>query len=215
MENLIYKCTCLANGKVYIGLTTKGLAHRISNHVRTSKCTNRNNMFYNAIKKHGKENFAWDVLEYCDEGELEKREIFWIRYFDSYHNGYNSTTGGELKKEYSTVSKLKMSMGRKGQIPWNTGLKLGPLSELQKEKLRILAKINSNKNRMNQKTRKTIRCKETGEVFNSIKECCNKMKLNKLSVSRNLRGIYHSAGGYWNQGFHFEQVEQSSGGYNS
>lgn len=210
--NVIYKGTCLINGKVYIGITTKGLVHRVNNHNRTSRVSNRNSKIYNAIKKYGKDNFIWNELEYCNESELEEREVFWIKYFDSFNNGYNSTTGGERRKELSKESRCKMSIGHKGQPGWNKGLKLGPLSEETKVKLRIAAINAIKQNRESQKNRKKIRCIETGIIYDSIRDCNNKTGISRLSLSRQLRGIYHSAGGYWNKGFHFEEI---AGGYNS
>jgi group I intron endonuclease len=206
IDTLIYKGTCLINGKVYIGLTTKGLKHRVNNHERTSKTTTRNSMIYNAIRKHGKNNFVWDVLEYCPESELEDREKFWISYFDSYHKGYNSTTGGERKKTVSPESRDKMSLGHKGQIPWLKGKKLPPLTSKQKEKLRIFADGYRATNRVKQKNRKPIRCIETGIEYESIRDCNNKTGINRLSLTRQLRGIYHTAGGCHGRGptFHFE-----------
>jgi len=206
LNTLIYKGTCLINGKVYIGLTTKGLKHRVSNHERTSKVTNRNNKLYNAMRKYGKNNFIWNELEYCNESELEERERFWINYFNSYHIGYNSTTGGERKKEVSRESRDKMSIGHKGQRGWNSGRKLGPLPDSTKEKLRISAYKARGKNRLNQKTRKPIKCIETGIYYDSIRDCSNKTGINRLSITMQLRGKYKSAGGYHGQStvYHFE-----------
>ena len=33
--------------------------------------------------------------------ELDDREKYWIQYFDSYQNGYNSTLGGRLVELYN------------------------------------------------------------------------------------------------------------------
>lgn len=208
MTNLIYKGTCLVNGKVYVGLTTKGLNHRVNNHIRTSRITTRNNMLYNAMRKHGIDNFIWNELEYCKEEELEMRECFWIKYFDSYHKGYNSTTGGERKKEYSEECRKKMGESHKGQKGWNKGLKLPSPSEETKMKLKQSALLVVEQNRMNQKNRKPIRCIETGIEYKSIRDCNVKTGINRLSLTRQLRGMYHTAGGCHGQGptYHFEYL---------
>jgi len=212
LNTLIYKGTCLANGKVYIGLTTMGLEHRKNNHERTSNVTKRNNKLYNAMRKYGKDCFIWNIIEYCNESELEDRERFWIKYFDSYYHGYNSTTGGERKKEVSQESRTQMGIGHRGQVAWCKGKKLPPLTEEHKAKIKIFAQEYKTENRMAQKNRKPIRCIETGIEYDSIRDCCAKTGLNRLSVSRTLRGIYGGAGDYWGKGYHFEP---SAGGYNS
>lgn len=49
-----------------------------------------------AINKYGKENFLIEEIERCPKEKLDEREVYWISYYDSYHNGYNSTKGGKL-----------------------------------------------------------------------------------------------------------------------
>lgn len=50
-----------------------------------------------AIKKYGKENFSIRVIEECATKELlNKREVFWIAYYNTFHGeGYNRSLGGE------------------------------------------------------------------------------------------------------------------------
>jgi len=55
--------------------------------------------------KYGIKAFSYEVLEivYADseielESKLEEREIYWIAYYDSYENGYNSNRGGSGNK---------------------------------------------------------------------------------------------------------------------
>ena len=46
------------------------------------------------MREYGLENFSFDVIEECLEDELNEREIYWIKYYDTYYNGYNRTLGG-------------------------------------------------------------------------------------------------------------------------
>lgn len=48
------------------------------------------------MRKYGRENFTFSILEECQEEDLKKREIYWIAKLDSYHTGYNETYGGDL-----------------------------------------------------------------------------------------------------------------------
>lgn len=48
------------------------------------------------MRKYGIENFKISLIEETDNPE--EREIYWIKQFDSYKNGYNATLGGDGKK---------------------------------------------------------------------------------------------------------------------
>ena len=52
-------------------------------------------IIYQAIRKHGLENFDFIILEECLTEQLNEREVYWIAYFNSYKNGYNATEGGD------------------------------------------------------------------------------------------------------------------------
>ena len=47
-----------------------------------------------AIIKYGINNFSFRIIELCERNLLNEREIYWINYYDTYHNGYNETPGG-------------------------------------------------------------------------------------------------------------------------
>lgn len=88
----IYKITNMLNGKVYIGKSTN-LAKRKKAHFNA--CDD-NMIIHQAMKKHGKNNFSFEIIEECSEKELDEREIYWIKYYNSYMGeGYNATAGGE------------------------------------------------------------------------------------------------------------------------
>ena len=77
---IIYKATNLINDKIYIGLTTKSLEHRISVHKKDSK--RLNTYFYQAIRKYGFENFKWEVVDTAiTMEELEEKERYYIKLF--------------------------------------------------------------------------------------------------------------------------------------
>ena len=74
----IYKITNLLNNKVYIGKTELTFELRWRDH-----------------KKYGEENFFTEIIEQCNNKIINEREKYWIEFYDSYNNGYNSTLGGE------------------------------------------------------------------------------------------------------------------------
>ncbi len=55
------------------------------------------NKWYQALQSQGIDNFIFSILEECHPAELNMKEIYWINYYDSFHNGYNSTPGGQSK----------------------------------------------------------------------------------------------------------------------
>ena len=119
----IYKITNLINGKMYVGQTTKTIEERFRHHKNDCFRKNKssyNYPLYNAMRKYGIENFEIEELECCDISLLDEREIFWIKFFNTFYNGYNATLGGkgghtlnldekiivEKYKKYGTMKKV-------------------------------------------------------------------------------------------------------------
>ena len=96
MRGFIYKITNKINGKSYIGQTIQNVKERFYQHCAT-KCSQTilNMVIHKAINKYGKSNFTIEVIEEVESTNLNDRERYWIRYYDSYNNGYNSTEGGQ------------------------------------------------------------------------------------------------------------------------
>ena len=53
------------------------------------------------MNKYGIQHFQIEEIEQCDDSVVNKREAYWIKYYNSYHNGYNATLGGEGRIEYN------------------------------------------------------------------------------------------------------------------
>lgn len=108
----IYKFTCKQNGKSYIGQSVNIIKRYIShlNNHKNKKLKDYNTKFYRALRKYGFENFNFEILELVDISKLNEKEIYWIKTFDSFNNGYNSNSGGSLVTEKGSNhpnSKLK------------------------------------------------------------------------------------------------------------
>lgn len=92
----IYKITNIKNNKVYIG-QTKDFLSRWRQHAKegvnytTSKIAN--NRLYIAMQEDGLENFAFEVIDSCDDSLLNEREKYWINFYHSTEYGYNSKIG--------------------------------------------------------------------------------------------------------------------------
>ena len=102
---VIYKITNKINHKIYIGQTRVTEPQRWQQHVwYANNCPNRDSLLLcYAIRKYGKENFQREIIEECDNDLLNKREIYWINYYNSTDKnvGYNLTLGGEACSKYS------------------------------------------------------------------------------------------------------------------
>ena len=90
----IYKISNDINDLVYIGQTIGSIQTRFKQHYYDSK-RDIDNKFHNAIKELGIEHFKIELLEECPNELLDEKERYWISYYDSYNNGYNSTKGGQ------------------------------------------------------------------------------------------------------------------------
>ncbi len=107
-QGTIYLITNLINDNKYVGQTVMQLNKRWLAHIQESK-TYSERPLYRAINKYGIENFKIKILEECNEDVLSDREIYWIEKLNTYHNGYNATTGGESNKNIREEIKEKIS----------------------------------------------------------------------------------------------------------
>jgi group I intron endonuclease len=134
----IYKAENIINNKIYIGKTVQKLYKRISKHYYDAFVNNSQTYFHKSIRKYGKENFKWEIIEECSNSYyLDLAEEWYIKTFNSIApNGYNLTLGGDgasygdlnpqridpkygernpfYGKKHSKESKLSMSKKRKG-----------------------------------------------------------------------------------------------------
>ena len=97
---LIYKITNQINGKSYVGQTVKSAEERWKEHQQHAFGTHENDQnktLYKAIRKYGLENFTFEVLQdnINNFEDLDKAEIYWIDFYNSFVTGYNETLGGQ------------------------------------------------------------------------------------------------------------------------
>ena len=97
----IYKIENIINHHIYIGQSIN-IEERWQEHRRNGSANEQavNKIWYNypiyrAMRKYGIDNFKFTILEEVAVEDLNKRERYWIDYYNSYKNGYNATTGGD------------------------------------------------------------------------------------------------------------------------
>ena len=131
MSGIIYLTENRLNGKIYIGIHTRGDAKYLGSGV----------FLIRAIEKYGKENFFRITIDEFDSIDVGlAKEKYWIKELNSKHpNGYNLVDGGRgsfnpceetrekirngrlgkpsgmLGKRQSKESRLKMSLAREGK----------------------------------------------------------------------------------------------------
>ena len=129
----IYKHECLENHKVYIGQTCQNINRRW----RDGEGYKHSPRFYSAILHYGWKNFTHEILEDNLTAEAaNEREQYWIKYYDTYHNGYNQTMGGEgcnidmpenIAKVIDDLKKSKLSFT---EIAQNNGVSISLVSRI-------------------------------------------------------------------------------------
>lgn len=108
---VIYCITNTVNKKCYIGQTTNPDL-RIKNYIQ-KRCKGQIKL-YNAIQKHGNENFTFEIIDTAvDQIQLDLLENLFISKYDSIKNGYNCKEGGANGK-FSEETRQKMSNSHKG-----------------------------------------------------------------------------------------------------
>jgi len=90
----IYVIKNRITGKMYVGQSIH-IEKRIKEHQHQRDINT--SYIENSIAKHGWENFTWQILHECDKKDLDTEEMKFIALYNTYHNGYNLTRGGEMK----------------------------------------------------------------------------------------------------------------------
>lgn len=93
---IIYKVTNIINNHSYIGQTVTSLSKRKAAHLSDVLIKKDSTYFHRAIRKYGVNDFEWSIIDECSAiEELNRLEIYYIGYYDTFDNGYNLTLGGE------------------------------------------------------------------------------------------------------------------------
>ena len=115
----IYIIKNYINEKVYIGQTKGSIEQRFLSHIKNSKYFD--NHLYLAMRKYGTDNFFIEPIEEVADEKLDEQEIYWIKYYNSYNNGYNMTIGGQGNKRNDYQQILDA---------WNNGKTINQIKEL-------------------------------------------------------------------------------------
>ena len=202
------------NQKWYIGQSIH-IEHRQKEHKNEMLSNRSNNKFYNALRKYGWENFSFQILEECSPEELNSKEVYWIKYYDSYLNGYNSTPGGQEKyfnpqliydawdeglatSEIANKLNLGVSCVRQNLANYKNysiheaHIRGGRLANRTRLKNKQNSLINQQINIIQQYDLNNILIKE----WPSAKEVQRQLGINAASIGKCINGKRKTAGGY-------------------
>lgn len=90
----IYRIVNLLNGYSYIG-QSKDIATRIFSHINAKVINEKTSVIDAAIIQYGATNFMFQILELCEPEDLDWKEDYYIKYFQSVDFGYNVVYGGQ------------------------------------------------------------------------------------------------------------------------
>ena len=196
MNGYIYKITNNINEKIYIGKTMSTLNERFKEHCSDAfRDRNEKRPLYRAMRKYGIENFSIEQIEKTSLENLSDREIYWIKYYDSFHNGYNATKGGEGKQlfDYDAIVKGFLS----GKLIKNLAEEF-ECSEDTIHNALILANIQDTSTNARAKISKGIKAKTLEgcdvKTFSSRREAAYWLQENNYTKANNIDNIVAAIG---------------------
>ena len=112
----LYKITNKITGKCYIGVTVQpDCQSRWRKHINSLKYKEGCPLLKKSMKKHGVDNFTFEILIICFDEDVVKYEKEYIKKYNSQQpNGYNILSGGQIgdghvgyKHSPETIEKIK------------------------------------------------------------------------------------------------------------
>ena len=167
----IYKITNKINGKIYIGQTIRPVEYRFNRHINDAMRNKLDTHFARAIRKYGPDKWQLKVIDNAiNQDELNQKEQYWIRYYNSVEKGYNETDAINKCGGNTYQSKTEEEM------------------EVIKEKIRQ-SKI-GNKNPIARRIKRINVLTGEEEIFDTVISCAKAcgIKSGKTSITTRLNG---------------------------
>ena len=223
VKGFIYKIIS-PNKKIYIGQTLNWQKRKSD--YRYKKFELQTKLWNNCSFYDWNPEDTFEVIEECfcgfEKENLNEREKYWIKFYDSFKNGLNCNEGGHgnLGHKFSVESLKKMSDAKKGvkhskernlrkserqkkrafkhsEESKNkmSKVKIEKMTDEIKDKIRV--GLLGNKNGIGNKGgSKKIICITNNKVYNSIKEAALSLYLHEPAIGLVCKGKYKQTGGY-------------------
>lgn len=168
VETIVYQIKNLVNGKIYIGITCRGLMARRSSHILSAK-RGKSFLISRAIRKYGNDSFEFSAIEtFSTFSGAAKREIEIIA---DRKPAYNITTGGEGSPGHKMSDRVKAIIrASNARREWPSGFRHSVESR---------AKMLKNRDCI----RRPVRCLWDMREFNSIKSAARYYGVSASGVS--------------------------------
>lgn len=113
----IYKITCLENKKVYIGQSTDIIKRKYGHFATLRMKSHRNEHLQRAFNKYGEDKFTFEILEECTFEELDDKEEYYMKVYNSLNKkyGFNIKITEHKKYRHSEETRKKISQIHKGK----------------------------------------------------------------------------------------------------
>ena len=141
----VYEIVNLKNNKRYIGITNN-VKRRFSSHLSALRYNKHvNAKLQRAFNKYGELAFEFNIIEktLCSSEELANKETYYIKYFDSFNNGYNLSYGGEgygkcvcSEKVKSMLRTLKCGYKESEETRKRKSISMKNCSDMKERKIR-------------------------------------------------------------------------------
>ena len=185
----IYAIRNTKDGKVYVG-QSKSLKHRKNCHLYDLKNKRHSNRHLQEAYNQSPNDFAFEILAFCDEQELDAMERHYIEKLKAADrdHGYNIDLGGSGSERISNEHKAAIAKSKIGNRSM-CGISLSDdwkrhLSESQPHKRKIM-------------------CVETGEVYDSAFDAARETGLGRSHIVSCCTGQRKTCGG-----LHWEYYER-------
>lgn len=158
------------NNKVYIGKTNRTIEKRWEEHKKDYRRELKEKRpLYSAMLFWGIENFLIEKIEECSLDEVCNKEKYWIKYYNSYENGYNATEGGDGKHcaNYELIVKKYLELKSLKKVKEETkydiktiklALELNNIPIFEKQKRKLICKNCGNEIDYRNKTNYCRKC---------------------------------------------------------
>lgn len=180
----VYTITNKIDNKIYLGCSIDVHA-RLKKHQRNLKNKKHpNNHLQSAYNKYGKENFSFEMLEYCEKEILYSQENYWANLLNVHNEnfGYNISPTNPLNshKHISKETRDKISIASKKKIfttEYRAKLSKGQIGRLPTNGVKVV-RLEDNK------------------IYNTLTEAGKDLGIHSSTIYKQLKGITKTAKNY-------------------